>query len=59
MYAMDQTMHFEHSVDAQRHSRWDLHRRGGRSSSTGAINDAAVATAISDADVDPTHKFLD
>ncbi len=55
MYAMDQTMHFEHSADAQRRSRWDLHRPTGRTATmTSDAGDEASAV-----DSSPTHEFLD
>ncbi len=60
MYAMDQTMHFEHSADAQRRTRWDVLRPTGRNTTT-ATTTTCASSAASTADVDasPTHEFLD
>lgn len=57
---MDQTMHFEHSADAQRRTRWDVLRPTGRNTTT-ATTTTCASSAASTADVDasPTHEFLD
>ena len=57
MYAMDQTMHFEHSADAQRRSRWDVFRPTERNTTTTTC--ASRATSAVDVDASPTHEFLD
>ncbi len=57
MYAMDQTMHFEHSADAQRRSRWDVFRPTGRNTTTTICASSTASTA--DVDASPTHEFLD
>ncbi len=56
MYAMDQTMHFEHRADEERRTRWELRRPDIRSSAPDISAPDAVATAI---DTSPTHEFLD
>ncbi len=64
MYAMDQTMHFEHRAE-ERRPRWEL-RRPGQRSTTPATTTAAVADTVAPAqtgrpesDSSPTHAFLD
>jgi hypothetical protein len=54
MYAMDQTMHFEHRTDGRR-PRWELRRSGGRPQPS----PSPTATTTSDAEPSPTHEFLD
>lgn len=60
MYAMDQTMHFEHRAE-ERRPRWEL-RRPGQRSATITSTTASVAPAQPDrpeSDSNPTHAFLD
>ena len=54
MYAMDQTMHFEHRTPEPR-SRWESRRTSRR----GAAPSPSPDTPTPDIEADPTHEFLD
>lgn len=56
MYAMDQTMHFEHRAE-ERRPRWELRRPGQRAATTAAAAPAQPGQPESDSS--PTHAFLD
>lgn len=61
MYAMDQTMHFEHRAE-ERRPRWELRRPGQRSATATAAAVVAPASAQQgpiESDSSPTHAFLD
>ena len=59
MYAMDQTMHFEHRAE-ERRPRWELRRPGQRSATTAAtVTVAPALPAQPESDSNPTHAFLD
>ena len=59
MYAMDQTMHFEHRAE-ERRPRWELRRPGQRSTTTAATLTVAPAQpGQPESDSNPAHAFLD
>ena len=60
MYAMDQTMHFEHRAE-ERRPRWELRRPGQRSTTTVAKSASAAPAQPGqpESDSNPTHAFLD
>jgi hypothetical protein len=59
MYAMDQTMHFEHRAE-ERRPRWELRRPGQRSTTTAATLTVAPAQqGPIESDSNPAHAFLD
>jgi len=63
MYAMDQTMHFEHRA-GERSPRWELRRPTSRTSAMSAATPVtATGTTMfdpdTDTDIDPVHDFLD
>jgi hypothetical protein len=57
MYAMDQTMHFEHRAE-ERRPRWEL-RRPGQRATTAATTPAPAQPGQPESDPSPTHAFLD
>jgi len=59
MYAMDQTMHFEHRAE-ERRPRWELRRPGQRSAAmTSSTPVAPAQPGQPESDSSPTHAFLD
>jgi hypothetical protein len=58
MYAMDQTMHFEHRAE-ERRPRWELRRPGQRSTTTTVATAVPAQPGQPESDPSPTHAFLD
>jgi len=59
MYAMDQTMHFEHRA-GERGPRWELRRPTSRTSAMSAATPVTATTVVdTDTDITPVHDFLD